>query len=372
MTASLCDILPSAAALLGVPGAQDVLGLRERSAARRVVVVLVDGLGLHLLPLVAPHAPLLAAVLAGSTGQLTPLECTFPSTTPTSLVSLGTGVEPGQHGILGFTLNVPGTDRVLTHILWGDDPQVRTWQPVPTWFERCAAAGVSTAVVLPAEFRGSGLTRAAYRGARFVGVRPGADPAVRIERALRRSGTGLVYGYTSVLDTAAHLHGIASVQWQQAAAEVDALLTRIVETLPADTLLLVTADHGGLDLGPDGRLDLADEPELRDGVRVLAGEPRVRYLHTVAGAADDVLAGWRERLGPGALVLGRDDAIDDGWFGAVADAHRARIGDVVVICQGDTAVFDSEREPPEVTTLVGFHGSDSPVETAIPLIALGG
>lgn len=372
MTTSLRDVLPSAAAVLGVPGAVDVLQLRQFTNARRVVVVLVDGLGLHLLPLAAPHAPLLASVLAGRTGRLTPLECTFPSTTPTSLVSFSTGVDPGQHGILGFTLNVPGSDRVLTHILWRDDPPVRTWQPVPTWFERCTAAGVPTTVVLPAEFKGSGLTRAAYRGARFAGVRPGEDPAVRIERALRRSRTGLVYGYTSVLDTAAHVHGIASEQWQQAAAAVDALLARILTGLPADTLLLVTADHGGLDLGPDGRLDLADQPHLRDGVRVLAGEPRVRYLHTVDGAAEDVAARWRERLGPDTLVQSRDEAVDAGWFGAVADAHRARIGDVVVICRGATAVFDSEREPPELTTLVGFHGSDSAVETAIPLIALGG
>ena len=68
--------------------------------------------------------------------------CTFPSTTPTSLTSLGTGVPPGQHGILGFTVNVPGTERVLNHIFWRDDPAPADWQPVPTWFERLRDAGV--------------------------------------------------------------------------------------------------------------------------------------------------------------------------------------------------------------------------------------
>ncbi|WP_375499092.1 alkaline phosphatase family protein [uncultured Jatrophihabitans sp.] len=369
MTASLCDILPSVAALLGVPNAIDVLDLGSQSDARRIGLVLVDGLGLHLLPELAPHAPLLASVLAGGTGRLTALESTFPSTTPTSLVSLATGVRPGEHGVLGFTVNVPGTDRVLTHITWRDDPEPDVWQPVPTWFERSAAAGVPVTAVLPVEFLGSGLTRAAYRGARFAWLLSGEDPAERVGYELREVG-GLVYGYTAELDTAAHVHGIASPQWRRAAASVDGLLTRILERLPADALLVVTADHGGLDISPAGRLDLAKEPELQDGVRVTAGEPRVRYLHTVEGAVDDVLAAWRARLGPRALVQSRNEAVAHGWFGAVPPEHMPRLGDVVVVCRGDTAIFDSAHEPREVLSLIGFHGADSPVETAIPLITL--
>src|SRR3954447_1097726 len=158
MPATICDVLPAAAALLGVPGAEDRLGLTARvGAARRVVVLLVDGMGHRLLPAMAAQAPLLSAVLAGTAGHLDELVCTFPSTTPTSLVSLSTGAQPGAHGVLGFTVNVPGTDRVLSHIYWRDDPDPARWQPEPTWFERLAAAGVDVRAVLPAPFVGSGL-----------------------------------------------------------------------------------------------------------------------------------------------------------------------------------------------------------------------
>jgi len=133
VTGSICDVLPATAALLGVPDAVDRLGLAEGAGqVDRVLVVLVDGLGWHLLPELADDAPLLAAALAGSVGRLSQLVCTFPSTTPTSLVSLGTGAQPGEHGILGFTVNIPGTDRVLTHIQWRDDPPHTQWQPLPT------------------------------------------------------------------------------------------------------------------------------------------------------------------------------------------------------------------------------------------------
>lgn len=315
-------MLPAAAALLGAPGAVDKLGLADcvGDRADRVVIVLVDGMGRHLLPELAGSAPLLASVLAGGAGRLGELSCTFPSTTPTSLVSLGTGAQPGEHGILGFTLNVPGTDRVLNHIRWRDDPPHTAWQPLPTWFERLTQAGIGARAVLPAPFIGSGLTDAAYRGARFRPTHATDDYAAELIDELR-AAPGLVYGYTGELDTAAHAFGIGSPQWHTAAAHVDALLTRLAETLPRRAVLLVTADHGGLNVPPDARVDLDTDPRLGEGVRVVAGEPRVRYLHTEPGAAADVRAAWSEALDGQARVYSREQAVATGMFGPVSPAH---------------------------------------------------
>ncbi|MCV7409013.1 nucleotide pyrophosphatase [Mycobacterium florentinum] len=369
---SLCDVLPAAAALLGVPDAVDRLAVTESVAEQvdRVAVVLVDGLGWHLLPELEGSAPLLASVLAGGVGQMSQLLCTFPSTTPSSLVSLGTGARPGEHGILGFTLNVPGTERVLTHIYWRDDPPSAQWQPLPTWFQRLQRRGVAARAVLPALFMGSGLTDSAYRGADFRPSGPDDDYAQLVIDELR-AAPGLVYGYTADLDTAAHLFGIGSPHWHAAAARVDALLTRLVDTLPANAALLVTADHGGLNVPPQARVDLDTDTRLSEGIRVVAGEPRVRYLHTVPGAAADVQATWSGLLDGRAEVYGRDQAVATGMFGPVDPGHLARIGDVVVICTGDTAVLATKREPPEAARLIGFHGGATAAEMAIPLIVFG-
>jgi hypothetical protein len=373
---SLRDVLPAAATLLGVPGAShlpDELAVAESVDADRidrVLVVLVDGLGWDLLPQLAGSAPLLASVLAGGTGRLSRLDCTFPSTTPTSLVSLGTGAQPGEHGILGFTLRVPGTDRVLNHVRWRDDPPPATWQPVPTWFERLQAAGVSARAVLPAMFVGSGLTEAAYRGAELHPAGP-ADDYARLVADVLRAGPGLVYGYTAELDTAAHVFGIGSQQWHAAAANVDALLTRLLEALPPNAAMLVTADHGGINVPQRARIDLDSDPRLSEGIEVVGGEPRVRYLHTVPGAAGDVRAAWGELLDGCATVYGREQAVATGMFGTVAPQHLERIGDVVVVCSGDAAVLASAHEPPETSRLVGFHGGATAAEMAIPLVVFG-
>src|SRR5207247_9869843 len=122
-------------------------------------------------------APTLADLATGRLGAATELTTGFPSTTPTSLVSLGTGTPPGAHGVLGFTVRVPGSTRVLNHIEWWDDPDPARWQPVRTQFDRAAAAGVAVRVVSRPRFAGSGLTLAAYRGAPYLGAQDVAAPA---------------------------------------------------------------------------------------------------------------------------------------------------------------------------------------------------
>jgi hypothetical protein len=117
-------------------------------------------------------------------------------------------------------------------------------------------------------------------------------------------------------------------------------------------------------------VDIDTDARLAEGVRVVAGEPRVRYLHVEPGAVDDVLAAWRAVLGPTAEVYRRDELIAEGTFGPVPPEHADRIGDVVVICREPVAVLATAHEPPTVAKLVGFHGALTPVEVEVPLIAV--
>jgi hypothetical protein len=369
---TLADVVPSALAVLGLPGSPDRLGLRDAlGGVRRIALLLVDCLGYHLLALARPVAPVLGDVVDGRLGTLLEISSGFPSTTPTSLVSLGTGVASGAHGVLGFTLNVPGTERVLNHVEWRDDPDPRTWQPVPSLFSLATSAGIPVTTVSRPEYEGSGLTVAAYGDVEFVGA---ADPDTLAKQMLRalRAGPGLVYGYHPPLDTAAHVFGIESPQWMAAAAEVDRLLDRLVDELPPDAALLVTADHGGMNVPAGKRIDVDADRSLRAGVRVIAGEPRVRYVHTNPGAQDDVLDAWRSVLGGAAQVVTRDEAVAAGWFGRVPQAHLARIGDVVAVCQDQYVLLATKHEDKRVGKLVAYHGAMTAEETAIPLIVHSG
>jgi len=151
---------------------------------------------------------------------------------------------------------------------------------------------------------------------------------------------------------------------------VDALVTRLVDGLPAGAALVVTADHGQVNVPADRRFDLDLDPRLRAGLRLVAGESRVRYLHTVDGAGEDVIATWRGILGDAAWVMSRDEAVAEGWFAAVPPAHLGRIGDVVVACHDDYVVVASLSEAAHNARNVAYHASATEVEMRIPLLVL--
>jgi hypothetical protein len=371
--ATLADVLPGAAAALGVPIARgdlpaDPLGLAGAlGGARRVMVLLVDGLGADLLRAHADLAPTLAS-LSRPVGDLS---APCPSTTPVSLATLGTGLPPGSHGILGFVTDIPGEDRTLNHIQWADDPDPDVWQSRRTVFEQAQAAGVAATAVGPYAYAGSGLTRAAYRGATYTGVVSPGDLSALALRSLAATPRSLVYGYIPELDLTGHVRGVDSPSWRAQLRLIDRLVEQLVAGLPDDAALLVTADHGMLDVPGETRFDLDGESDLADGVRVLAGEPRARYVHAQPGAEDDVLSRWREVLGDRAWVVSRDEAVASGVFGPVDDALAARIGDVVALARGSWALVTPEQEPGP-SRLAAYHGSLTVTELAIPLLAARG
>jgi hypothetical protein len=371
--ATLADVLPGAAAALGVRVERgdlpaDPLDLTAAlTGARRIAVLLVDGLGADLICAYADLAPTLAG-LARPVGDIS---APCPSTTPVSLATFGTGLPPGSHGILGFVTDVPGEERTLNHVQWGDDPDPAVWQPRRTVFEQAGAAGVEVTAVGPYAYAGSGLTRAVYRGATYTGAVGPGDLSALVLQALAAGPRTLVYGYMAELDLTGHVRGIDSASWRAQLQLIDRVVEQVVAGLPDDAALLVTADHGMLDVPAHTRLDLDQEPDLVDGVRVLAGEPRARYVHTEAGAQADVLARWRGVLGDRAWVSCREDAIATGVFGAVDDALAARIGDVVALARG-TWAFTSPALEPGPSRLAAYHGSLTATELAIPLLVAHG
>lgn len=358
---SLGEVIPAVSVALGVEAGFGPTSL-VLPEARRYVVFLIDGLGYELLRDHPEEAPFLHSLL----GHEAPATAGVPSTTATSLTSLGTALTPGTHGVVGYTSRIPGTDRLLNALHWDSTVDPRTWQPHPTAFARLADAGVRTTVVNRRSFESSGLTDVSQRGVDFLGADKAGERLAAVLAASAQAPS-LVYLYDGDLDWTGHAYGVRSMQWEQELAMIDAAAEHLRESLPADVRILVVADHGMVDSPPDRRLDLEDHPELRDGVFLTGGEARFRQLYCRGGAVDEVAAAWAETLGPRAEVLTRDDAIDRGWFGASSSDVRPRIGDVLVACREDYAVLDRATFPRE-GRLVGMHGSLTSAEMLVPVL----
>jgi Type I phosphodiesterase / nucleotide pyrophosphatase len=361
---SLDALATSMLASLGVPGEPNPLQLPD---AERVCLLLVDGLGWELLsahPAAAPFLSELAMTAA-------PLTAGFPATTATSLGTLGTGRPPGQHGLLGYQVAIPGSGKLLNALRWDASVDPVSWQPGTTIFERAAAAGVAAFRAAPGAFRKSGLSAAAMRGAEFLAADTLGALVSRSAAALAGTSPALAMVYYGDLDATGHVLGCTSDAWRYQLAHVDRLAEQLSAAVPHGTALYITADHGMTDVPRADRIDVDAMSDLRDGVALLGGEPRARHLYCRPGAAGDVLRTWAEVLGDRAWVASKEQAIADGWFGPVDGAISARIGDVLVAPSGPAAVVATKAEPRE-SALAGMHGSLTQADQLVPLLAVPG
>ncbi|MEU9121696.1 nucleotide pyrophosphatase/phosphodiesterase family protein [Streptomyces sp. NPDC048506] len=367
-TGALSDLLPTVAAGLGVAGLATGL---ELAPADRVCVFLIDGLGWELLRAHPEEAPFLTSLLGTScNGTGAPLTAGFPSTTATSLASVGTGLPPGAHGLPGYTCEDPATGALMNQLRWYPWTDPYAWQPHPTVFQLADAAGIHTCQVSAPNFEHTPLTKIALSGGTFHGRLSGEERMDLAAEQLAAGDRSLVYTYYSEVDGKGHRYGVNSDAWRGQLMYVDRLAQRLAEQLPPRSALYVTADHGMIDIpfDPESRIDFDEDWELRAGVRLLGGEGRARHVYAHHGAAADVLAVWQEVVGDQMWVASREEAIAAGWFGPrVDDRVRARIGDVVAAAHADMVIIATEREPRE-SEMVGMHGSMTPMEQLVPLL----
>jgi len=368
-TANLADVFPSCLVALGA--ADDAwlrtTGLEARITlrpARSAIVVLVDGLGAGALAARAGHARWLAA------GKRK-LRSGFPTTTAAALSTLTTGRPPGEHGVVGYSGWNPDTGQVMNLLSGWDSEVPADWFLARTLFSEAPTLGVDPVVVGPARYRSSGMTANVLGGARYV---PADSIPQRVDAALAEtaSGRSLVYLYVPELDSIGHKNGWQSDRWTAALELLDGELARLDARAGSDVGIVVTADHGVLDV-PD-HANIAIDPLLLTDVIGVAGDPRCRQLTAAPGTDVRSLVGaFRARYGKKAYVASRDEAIAAGWFGTVADAVVERIGDVIVVARGSWAFNDDRglRDGEVPKRMIGQHGAMTDEETMVPLRLAG-
>ncbi|HLR57343.1 MAG TPA: alkaline phosphatase family protein [Beutenbergiaceae bacterium] len=344
------------------------LGLPE---AERAVVILVDGLGQCNLQARGERAPFLTSEFLSQTGQ-----SAYPSTTAANISFLGTGVKPGQTAMAGYTVRNPDTGKVMNLISWAGGMDPLEWQRVPTVFERMQRAGARSAHVSTWRFERSALTQAALRGAEYIAAETLAERVDATAELLQHTDTKVAYLYWAEIDAVGHLHGWQTPEWDRELEHLDGEIARLVSLLPPGTLVLLTADHGMVDVpqgasntfGGPARIDVNAHAELSRGLDLVAGENR--FLHLFTREPDEVARRWEDFLGERARIYSRAEAFNAGLFGPVRPDVADVVGDVIVALLGDLSIADRSRVSEGMFALPGLHGSVTEWERAVPILSL--
>ena len=345
------------AALLRPTGRGPLGDLRERVlGARGVVLVLLDGLGELQLAERAQIAPWLAA------HRLEPITSVAPSTTAAALTSISTGLAPGVHGLVGYRFAL-GAD-VLQSLRWTVDGKDATAQHPPELVQPRQPTLVLDGQPVPyvgrSDYAKSPFTRAHLRGCDYRG----ADDAPAMQAACAEAVAEhrLVLAYHDHIDKLAHAEGLGTA-YDEALHEADELVAGLRRALPEDVLVVVSADHGQVDVGAASVSPSASTLAL---VEKMSGEGRFRWLHAQPGAAAELRHRVAGELSESCWVRSRREVCDEGWLGEVDDRNLERLGDVAVI--PFTEVFVPDPTEPREAGMKGRHGSLTAAEMLVPLI----
>lgn len=355
-------------ALGSITGLDNRLKLPRANSA---CVVLVDGLGSSNLKANSGHAPFLAKRLEvdGST------HCGFPSTTAASITSFGTGLSAGSHGIIGYQVQDPETGKVLNLLTgWGAGIHPQIWQPNKTVNEMAAESGVRSFVVGPSEYDGSGFSVASMRGAQYIAAKSFDDRIASALKVLSAKQQTLVYLYFPELDQRAHAFGVDSQNWREKLEDLDAAIRTLTLGLPKNAGLLLTADHGVIDVPRDKHIYLDEYKEQLIGLTAVGGDPRVLFLYFEGLSSVDAeirAAQLNETLGGAVSVHTKDELIKSGWYGEVSSDASDRMPELFLITIGTWALYHRDFAKPKSLNMIGQHGSISPEELTVPLLRFG-
>lgn len=361
------QLLQDAAVLPGstAAAASGILHAGKVPAARSVLIVVVDGLGHANLKAMAGHARALSSLPNRR------IETVIPSTTSAALTTITTGVLPGEHGLIGYKIRHPRLGLLSPLKDWAGIEDRDNWQRRTPLFGLTQAFGGRSIVVGRPAHASGGLTEAILRGAEYRGGQTIAERFSIASLALREEQPTLCYLYVDELDKAAHSDGWQSDKWRLRLEQLDAAFGDLMRTLPGNVGVLLTADHGMIDVEAQKRIMLDDTLIPENAVAQIGGEPRMRSLYLRDGV-DAVATAERVQsaLGKTAWVGTREEAIEANWFGPMAEGVAERLGDVLVAARAQFA-FTLPSDEPSALLMVGQHGGVSDEERGVPLITGG-
>lgn len=390
---SILNIPPTVCSWLGVPalGADPLSGEIIDGLGgdiRRVILVLMDALGLRLLQrwMSDGSAPVWQAL--AERGVLAPLTSIAPSTTSAALTALWTGRPALSHGILGYEMWLKEYGIVANTInhapisFKGDagslsragfDPE--KFVAYPMLGAHLGGFGVKTYAFQQAAIAHSGLSTMLFKDTALQVFHTPADLWINLRRLLEKRPAERLYAwaYWGEVDHFGHLYGPHD---ERTAAEFSLFsaaferyfLNALSDRARQDTLLILTADHGQLATEQDAHYELRNHPGLTRRLHMApSGENRMAHLFLRPGQTEAVRE-YVERAWPNQFALLEPAyAVESGLLGEGEQHPRLydRLGDLLAAARGGAYWWWADKD----NFLKGRHGGLHADEMLVPFLA---
>jgi hypothetical protein len=192
------------------------------------------------------------------------------------------------------------------------------------------------------------------------------------ERLLHANGPTYTYLYTNRIDSAAHHYGAEHPNVRGALHETDRQLEGLAEKLDGRCRIVVTGDHGFVDVPRGQALQIRASDPLMGLLRSPpSGDARVLYLHVRPGFEGRLAYSLRQRFGRQFFIIRTAQAEELELFGPgpLAVPARERFGDLIAISRGaDVIEYNPAGGLSKAMLMRAHHSGLTPDEMLVPLV----
>ncbi len=350
---------------------RDLLARSNRSRRpEHYLFILIDGLGMNL----SGHYPPGGFFATYFTREL---RAVFPSTTACAVTSLVTGEWPGVHGLTGWFTYLPDRERtvvVLPFVERGTEKPLGelniTMSSIVTSRSLFSQLECAVRTFLPHHLKRGEYSRWAHGSSEVVGYRTISSGLAAAADYLREAeGPTFSFFYIPDMDTAQHEQGTAGVRVKRLVRNLDAALLDLRAQLGDEVCMVVTADHGLVDVPSGRQFHLSEEdPLLRYLVAPPAGEAAMPVFHVREGLEKKFEEFFTSSYGALMQLISIPDAEALGLFGAdgISPVMRARLGNFIGIASEPVAL-EYLASGQESKNHLAFHGGLQPEVMQVPL-----
>lgn len=316
---------------------------------KNVVVLILDGMGKFILEELLDENDSFRSHLAGI------YKSVFLSTTVAATTSVMSGLQPCEHGWLGWDCYYPQVDKNVTVFL---NTVQGTEEP---------AANYNVAwTVTPYENVVTTINKAggkAYGCAPFLAPYPKSieEICARIKDLCEEPDSKYIYAYWNQPDGFLHSNGCSSNVVKELLKKIESTVNKLVNELE-DTLIIVTADHGHIDTD---YVVLQDYPKICDClIRLPSLEPRVLNFFIKEDKKEIFEREFKKEFGDKFLLMPMEEALEKNIFGTGKhhENFREMLGDYLAIATDNLTIYYTDEK------WVSMHGSLTEDEMLIPLI----
>ncbi|MBE5738190.1 MAG: hypothetical protein E7354_00435 [Clostridiales bacterium] len=317
------NISSTLAEFLGVPNKNSTLPILKEELQKNyknIVFLCLDGLGIYPINKNLDTN----SFLSKNIKQV--LTSTFPSTTTNATTSLITNKLPYEHGWFGWSLYFDEINKNIDIYLHSDSQtgeKVDYVYPIidnaDCYFDK-AHSDYSVTAIMPSYVQTNKSVK--------IAIANEDDLCNEIKKVCEKDGKQFIYAYFPEPDATMHNFGVNSLEAKKKISVLNQKIEKLCESLH-DTLVIITADHGHIDI--EGYVEFYKDTELNS---LLKGCPyldgRTPAFRVKEGKEKEFEEKFDKKYGDDFKLFKSSELIKENYFGGT-EGFTKMLGDYIAV-----------------------------------------